>query len=219
MSLLSKRTFRKWAKVLTERGLTVDDADLVAEVGNTVYVKGKPPLDDTSPITVEDNFVTFTVGAVWINGTTYMHPGFPPGSTCTMGFSSGDGSDVLIYCYVPYQAVTAYRPTTPIDPPGDEVPNWQVIRVDLAGDIAFEAVQESDSSSEYENTPSIVDPETGSCSLGWHRRQLIRLTFDAQLGEWKASIANQDPSRLMALRITSYALSGQIPVVGFESLF
>ena len=216
MSLISKRTFRKWAKVLTERGLTVDDAELVAEVGNSIYVKRKPT--PSEPIIVENGLVTFTVGAVWVNGTTYMFPSYPPGSTRSLNFTSTSDSDVLVYCYVPYQAVVASKPYTPLDPPGDDIPNWQVIRVDVAGDIEFDVIQESLVTPEYENTPSLVDPDTGACSIGWCRRELIRLKFDAELRKWTGRSEVQDPAGLIALSITSYAGNKQIDVTSFESL-
>ncbi len=210
MSLISKRTFRKWAKVLTDRGLTVDDADVVAEIGNTVYVKGPPRALEGTSIAVGFNFVSFTVGAVWLNGATYTYPSNPPGSTATLTFSPGSESDLLVYCFVPYIGITDYRPTTPISPPGDEIPNWQVIRVDLNGDVALEIVQESAVTPEYENTPSLVDPDTGLCSAGWTRRQLLRLTKNTTNAQWYATIASQDPAELLFLNIQSLNFDNQI---------
>ena len=210
MSLLSKRTFRKWAKALTERGLTVDDADVVAEIGNTVYVKGSPaPLEGTS-ITVGFNFVSFTVGAVWLNGAAFTYPFAPPGTTGTLTFSPGTESDLLVYCFVPYIGVTDYRPTTPISPPGDEIPNWQVIRVDKNGDVALEIIPESEVTPEYETQPSIVDPDTGLCSAGWVRRLLLRLTKNPTNAQWYATIASQSPEELLIFNIQSLNFDNQI---------
>ena len=213
MSLLSKRTFRQWAKVLTDRGLTVEDADVVAEIGNTVYVKGAPqPLAGTS-ITVGFNSVSFTVGAVWLNGFTYTYPSSFPGSTGTLTFNPAATSDLLIYCFVPYIAVTDYRPSDPINPPGPEVPGYQVIRVDKNGDIALEIAAESEVTPEYESTPSIVDSDTGSCSAGWIRRLLVRLTKNTFNGQWYASIASQSPEELLVFNMQSTVVGNQIVIV------
>lgn len=213
MSLISKRTFRKWAKALTDRGLTVENADVVAEIGNTVYVKGAPqPVGDPS-IKVTFDVVSFTVGAVWLNGHTYTYPSFPPGSTGTLVFNSSSNSDFLIYCFVPYIAVVNYRPTNPISPPGPEEPSYQVIRVDINGDINFEIVEESEVTPEYENTPSIVDSLTGACTAGWTRRLLVRLTKSTFDGKWYASVASQNPEELLIFNMQSTVFGNQIALV------
>jgi hypothetical protein len=217
MSLVRKKTFRQWAKALTERGLTVDNADLVAEIGDTVYVKGTQiPIPVSSSITVGFNFISFTVGAVWMNGFTFTYPSFPPGSTFTLPFSRSAESDYIVYCFVPYTAVTDYRPQIPVDISEDEIPNWQVIRIDSSGDIALEIVQEFDVTPEYENTPSIVDSDTGNCSLGWTRRPLIRLTKNTSNGDW-AALLIEDPAGLLVFNINTLGAL-QVELTGSASL-
>jgi hypothetical protein len=217
MRLISKKTFRQWAKALTERGLTVDNAEVVAEIGDTVYVKGTQiPIPVSSSIVVGFNFISFTVGAVWMNGFTFTYPSFPPGSTFTLPFSRGAESDYIVYCFVPYTAATDYRPQIPVDISEDEIPSWQVIRIDSSGDIALEIVQEFDVTPEYLLTESIVDPDTGNCSLGWVRRPLIRLSKNTSNGDWAASLF-EDPAGLLIFNANSLG-NLQVELTGSASL-
>lgn len=217
MRLISKKTFRQWAKALTERGLTVDNAEVVAEIGDTVYVKGTQiPIPVSSSIVVGFNFISFTVGAVWMNGFTFTYPSFPPGSTFTLPFSRGAESDYIVYCFVPYTAATDYRPQIPVDISEDEIPSWQVIRIDSSGEIALEIVQEFDVTPEYLLTESIVDPDTGACSLGWVRRPLIRLSKNTSNGDW-AALLIEDPAGLLIFNANSLG-NLQVELTGSASL-
>ena len=217
MSLVRKKSFRLWAKALTDRGLTVDNAELVAEIGNTVYVKGTQiPIAPSSSITLGIISVSFTVGAVWMNGFTFTYPSFSPGSTFTLPFSRLAEHDYLVYCYFPYVAVTDSRPQTPIDISEDEIVSWQVIRIDSAGDIALEIIQEPDATPEYLLTESIIDPDTGNCSLGWRRKELFRLSKNPDTGDWYA-VLSEDPAGLLVFQANSWG-NNQIEIQGSASL-
>jgi hypothetical protein len=218
MRLVSKKTFRQWAKALTERGLTVNDAEVSAEIGNAIYVKGtKQTIDPVSSVTVKIGVVSFPIGAVWINGSTYTFPSIPPGTVVNLQFGIGSESDWLVYCYVPYIAITDGKPSIPVDESSDEILNWQVVRVDLAGDIGLEIIQQSDVTPEYENTASTVDSETGVASLGWTRKLLVQITKNPNTGEWYAAV-NQDPSSLIIFNADSWVVDNKIDLVGSASL-
>lgn len=210
MSLVSKKTFRKWAQALTDRGLTVNDAEVVAEIGNAAYIKGQKQLiPASSSVQIGLNAVSFMVGAVWINGTAHEFFDGPPGTRVAVPFDRIE-DDVTVYVYVPFIAVLNYRPSIPVDSGEDEIPNWQVIRVDLNGSIGVESIATRLVTPEYEITPSIVGD--GSASAGWLRKPLFQMVKSPEDDKiYNVSVINA-PEELIVCNIASLVVDNQIPL-------
>ncbi|MCO1498248.1 hypothetical protein, partial [Limosilactobacillus reuteri] len=75
--------------VLTDRGLTFENAERFSELGNTVTVRRKR--SQVGIFTVDQTgLISWSMGAVWFNGGILPVTGTDTGETISLSFSASD---------------------------------------------------------------------------------------------------------------------------------
>jgi hypothetical protein len=217
MALVSKKTFRKWAKALTDRGLTMEGVELMAEFGNTVKFKMRRPIGNV--YTIEDNLVSFPVGAVWFDGSiATIEGGKKPGDIVTLPFEAGNINPKVIYCEVNFSCVPVANKIVSVGAAAPEDYDFfTAIRLALGGvdvddfasfglidkdtwDNGFEPAP-GDPVESYKGLHSMFDQDTGDTVPGFLRKAVATLTWvpadppQVPTGFWSAAdeSAEQNP--------------------------
>jgi hypothetical protein len=106
MALISKKTFRKWARPLTERGLTLENVELMSEMGNGITFKPRQKIE--TGYAVVGSRVVFNVGVVWLDGSIVPIQGDKkPGDIISLPFDVIGRKPQVIYCELHYSCVSS----------------------------------------------------------------------------------------------------------------
>jgi hypothetical protein len=223
MALVSKKTIRKWASVLTSRGLTFDNAESFAQSGNSVKVKQKVRRIGLFTIDEAAGTVSWRVGCVWLDGTLVtITGGLNPGDTKTLTFNANDHRPRRIYCkldFTHYSALNETTITTPPDP--EEVTQfYTVIRAQSSGTADFEMGLVADETPAFLSTAATIDIADNSGTAGTRRVPVANLTWveadppDIPAGYWSIAVeSSANPSALIAFNITDYSDSRTWPTI------
>jgi len=223
MALVSKKTIRKWASVLTSRGLTFDNADGFTQSGNSVAVKQKVRRIGLFSINEGIGTVTWKVGCVWLDGTLIpLADGLQPGSEKTLSFSVNDHRPRRIYCRLDFTHVATLNQTTiTISPNPEEVTEfYTTIRAEASGTANFEIGLVQDETDSFLSAPSSINTTTNVGTTGTRRIPVANLSWveadppSIPTGYWTIAVEpNANPSALIAFNITDYSDSKTWPTI------
>ena len=237
MALISKKTFRKWARPLTERGLTLENVELMAESGNGIILKPRQRIENG--YSIEGQTVSFNVGVVWLDGSTVPIKGNKkPGDIVTLPFGSINREPQVIYCEVNFACAsspnffsfeglpedydieffTANKVVIGAGTSGvDNIPDHALFGV-VSKKIWEEGEEVEGVVESFVRLDSLFDTGTGETVPGFLRKQVGTITWiDADpptipTGFWSAQplSAQFDPSgETNASRLISFNLSAQ----------
>jgi hypothetical protein len=223
MALVSKKTIRKWASVLTSRGLTFDNADGFTQSGNSVAVKQKVRRVGLFTINEKNGLVTWKVGCVWCDGTLVTINGsLKPGDSKTLTFNANDHRPRRIYCKLDFTHVAALNQTTITTPPDPEEVSefYTTIRAAASGSADFEMGLVEDETEAFLSTPAIINTITNAGTTGTKRIPVADLTWveadppDIPKGYWTIAVnPAANPSGLIAFNINDYSDSRTWPTI------
>jgi hypothetical protein len=226
MALISKKTFREWAKVLTDRGLTFDNVDLVTESGNGITIKQKREGLTFGPITVREiaGTISFRLGAVWFNGGLIPWKGYSIGNIVTIPFAPFDSNQLrreqTVYARLDYRHHAEYNQFEIFAPPA--ILNfWTVTRAhqladDINDGVQFEVgfTQPIPAQGEivYDSTPAYINTLTNAGTIGTARQAVATISYvepdppTIPFGYWKATtIPGSDPSKMIIFNLETSA--------------
>lgn len=223
MALVSKKTIRKWAAVLTSRGLTFDNAEGFAEFGNSVAVKQKVRRVGLFTIDEELGRITWKVGAVWLDGTLVaLAGGLKPGDDKTLTFAVNDHRPRRIYCRVNFTHVAAINETTITTPPDPEEVTqfYTTIRATASGTADFEIAFTESETPSFLSTPATINTTTNAGTTGTRRIPVANMTWveadppDIPSGYWTVQVdPSANPSALIVFNISDYSDSRTWPTI------
>lgn len=231
MALVSKKTIRKWASVLTSRGLTFDNAESFAQSGNSVKVKQKVRRIGLFTINEAAGTVEWKVGCVWLDGTLVTINGsLKPGNTKTLTFNANDHRPRRIYCKLDFTHVATLNESTVTTPPGPEEVSqfYTTVRAEASGAADFEMgfvedenkTPEDEDEESFLSTPCYINTIDNSGTTGTRRIPVADLTWveadppDIPFGYWTIAVnPSANPSGLIAFNINDYSGSGTWPTI------
>jgi hypothetical protein len=228
MALVSKKTIREWARVLTSRGLTFDNVDGFAESGNSVKVKQK--VRRIGLFTIDENVgsVTWNVGCVWLDGTLVTINGsLKPGDSKTLTFNANDHRPRRIYCKLDFTHVAELNETTITTPPDPEEVSqfYTTIRAAASGSADFEMGLVEDETEAFLSTEATINTTTNVGTTGTRRIPVANLTWveadppEIPSGYWMIEVeSSANPSALIAFNITDYSDSRTWPTINSLTL-
>ena len=222
MALISKKTFRKWAQVLTDRQLTLENVERFAEIGDTVVIKRKVEFEGTFGVT-QSGTVSFKVGLAWLNGTAVdFAGGLTTGDTKTLSFNPHDRQQKSIYCrldFTHHAVINEQTYTVPPDPPGS-VQFYTTTYAVPASDADFELQNTEDETSDYVSLPAYINTTTNVGTTGTRRIKVATLDWveadppNIPSGFWTASTFGvESPAKLIIFNINDYTSNGQWPTI------
>jgi len=231
MALISKKTFRKWARPLTERGLTLENVELMAESGNGIILKPRQRIENGG-YSVEGGRVFFNVGVVWLDGSTVPIKGNKkPGDIVTLPFESNNREPKVIYCEVNFTCASSPNFFSFEGVPEDydiefftankvvigagtsgfgNIPDHALFGV-VSKKIWDEGIEEEGVVESFTALYSFFDTNTGDTVPGFLRKQVGTITWiDADpptipVGFWSAEYLNPqfDPSRIISFNLSA----------------
>jgi hypothetical protein len=223
MALISKKTFREWAKVLTDRGLTFDNVDLIAENGNGVTVKQKKEGLTFGSITIKEfpAEISFKLGAVWFNGGLIPWKDYTIGDTVTIPFTALDDNQLrreqTVYARLDFEHYAEYNQFETFAPPSI-INFWTVTRAhqvdDIGAGVQFEIgfTQPNPGEPVYNSSPCIVNTVTNTGTVGIARQAVAVISYvqadppEIPRGYWKVStVAGSDPTRMLIFNLETTA--------------
>jgi len=217
MALISKKTFRKWAKPLTERQLTFENAEKFAEVGNTATVKGRTrqTVSDIFTINQDDGMIEWEVGAVWLNGALVnLADSKLPGDTVSVSFDRLDTRPQTLYVVIAFTHIAEQDEYSTSG--GGSVIFYTPTRAAASGTISFVTGFNEDETPTFLNDPATIDTATNAGTTGYARVPLASLAWvpadppTVPYGFWEAELLGfKDPSKLMIFNLTDYSYQGQ----------
>lgn len=223
MALVSKKTIRKWASVLTSRGLTFDNADGFTQSGNSVAVKQKVRRVGLFTIDEKNGLVTWKVGCVWCDGTLVPIAGnLKPGDEKTLSFAAGNHLPRRIYCKLNFTHVAALNQATITTPPDPEEVSqfYTTIRASAPGPAIFEIGFVQDETDAFLSIPAYINTITNAGTTGTKRVAVADLTWveadppNIPEGYWTIAVnPSANPSGLIAFNINDYSDSRTWPTI------
>lgn len=224
MALISKKTFRKWAKALTARGLTFENAELFAEFGNTITIKQKRTQSGIFTIDQQAGTISWNVGAVWFNGGLVPIDGLDTGEEITLSFNLSDHREQTVYCRLDFNHHGELNEQEEISPPAT-ITFYTATRADEDGNASFEVGFTEDETSSFLSTPATINTTTNAGTTGIKRLPVATLTWiepDPPLipfGFWSAEqTLVADPSKLIIFNLTDYSNSRTWPTINSMEL-
>jgi hypothetical protein len=224
MALISKKTFRKWAQVLTDRQLTLENVERFAEIGNTVSVTRKVeiPFGETFAVNQRGS-VSFKVGLAWLNGTSVgFAGGLTTGDTRTLLFDSIDHKQKSIYCRLDFTHSAVLNENTATFPPDPvEVVQFYTTTYAVPSGLAdFELQNTEDETGDYTSLPAFINTTTNAGTTGTRRIKVATLDWveadppNIPSGFWTASTFGvESPSKLIIFNINDYTTDGRWPTI------
>jgi hypothetical protein len=225
MALISKKTFREWAKVLTDRGLTFDNVDLVAESGNGITVKQRREGLQFGAMTIKEfpATVSWRLGAVWFNGGLIPWKDRTIGDIVTIPFAPLDANQLrreqTIYVRLDFKHHAEYNQFEIFAPP--TILNfWTVTRAHQVDDIGsgvqievgFTQPIPAQGEIVYDSTPAYINTLTNAGTIGTARQAVATISYvepdppTIPFGYWKATtIPGSDPSKMIIFNLETSA--------------
>lgn len=223
MALVSKKTIRKWASVLTLRGLTFDNADGFTQFGNSVAVKQKVRRIGLFTIDEAAGTVEWKVGCVWLDGTLVTINGsLKPGDTKTLTFNANDHRPRRIYCKLNFTHVATLNESTVTTPPDPQEVSqfYTTVRAVASGAADFEIGLVEAETESFLSTPCYINTITNVGTTGTRRVPVANLTWveadppDIPFGYWTIAVeSSANPSALIAFNINDYSNSQTWPTI------
>jgi hypothetical protein len=217
MGLISKKTFRKWAQPLTDRKLTLENAERFAEVGNTITVRARRTQSGLFTVNQVEGKVTWEVGCAWLDGGivnihgTYIDDTedepveavgiITPGQKIVVSFNPLDHRDQVIYCLLHYIHHGVANKTVVFGPPEEVTNFYTATRAECVdGQVTFESDLSTGGGLEV-NAPVYIDTSTNVgttgvrgipvCLLSWVEAEPPTIPY----GYWTATTYDSsDPS-------------------------
>lgn len=228
MALVSKKTIRKWASVLTSRGLTFDNADGFTQFGNSVAVKQKVRRVGLFKIDEKNGLVTWKVGCVWLDGTLVPIAGnLRPGDDKTLSFAVNNRLERKIYCKLNFVHSAVINQTTITSPPDPEEVSqfWTTIRAVASGPASFEMGFTQDETDAFLSTPAEINTISNAGTTGTKRIAVATLSWveadppSIPSGYWTIAVnPSANPSGLIAFNINDYSDSRTWPTINSLAL-
>ena len=223
MALVSKKTIRKWASVLTSRGLTFDNFDGFSQMGNSVTVKQKVRRVGLFTINELTGRVSWNVGCVWLDGTLVtIQGGLKPGDEKTLTFSPSDHRPRRIYCRLSFTHLASINQTSITVPPGPEEFSefYTTVRAEASGAADFEIGLVEAEIDSFLSTPCYINTITNVGTTGTRRIPVADLTWveadppAIPFGYWTIAVnPAANPSGLIAFNINDYSNARLWPTI------
>tara|TARA_R110000868_G_scaffold363837_1_gene626259 strand:- start:927 stop:1664 length:738 start_codon:yes stop_codon:yes gene_type:complete len=231
MALISKKTFRKWAQPLTDRKLTLENAERFAEVGNTVHVRARRTQSGIFTVDQAAGKVTWEAGCAWLDGGvvntygTYIDDTgdepvetvgiITPGQKIVVTFDRLDHREQVIYCLLHYiHHGVANQSTIFEDLPAPEevIDFYTATRAECVDDqVTFESDFSTGGTLDID-LPVYINTFTNVGTTGIKGVPVCRLTWveadppDVPYGYWSASTYGaSDPSKIIIFNLNDYS--------------
>lgn len=214
MSLVSKKTFRKWAKVLTDRGLTLENFERYAEMGGTVATTLKMRGDRGGDYSITANQLSFRIGAVYLDGALVgWDGGKNPGDTYTLTFNPNDARPKVVYCELNFVHHGEYNYIDVDQTPDPYITEFYTpTRAVADGHATFGIMNQEDFIGEEVRLDAVIDTDTNTGDPGYLRKPVALLEWipaDPPLipnGYWRANdwtTSGDSPARLIVFNLSA----------------
>ncbi len=219
MALISKKTFREWARVLTARGLTLENAELFAESGNTITVRQRRRRVGIFTIDELARTITWRIGCAWLDGGSVPWEGsLLPGTEIVKLFDPADHRQQRIYCRLDFRHVSVINESIVSGTPDVVTQFWTTVRAEPnaggggGGDASFEVGFVEDETATFLSEAASINTATNVGTVGIRRIPVASITWipaDPPLvpyGFWQVeSYGGENAGGLIIFNIADYS--------------
>lgn len=211
MALISKKTFREWARILTARGLTLENAELFAESGNTITVRQRRRR--VGIFTIDGRRITWRVGCAWMNGGSVPWLGLlRPGTEIVKVFASGDRRQQRIYCRVDFTHHSELNESIVAGPPDVVTQFYTTTRAVPDSHASFEVGFVEDETETFLSEAALINTVTNVGTVGIRRIPVATITWipadqpSVPFGFWQvANYGGENAGGLIIFNISDYS--------------